>query len=373
MKREDWSETRSRGGRRGARGALNVVAASRSNEAGLTWNREGAKVAKVAKVAKRARRKIGAKSGGRIFVLRVLIEPLAFPMENDKAGEEISLFGVKDPSRWIGKPCTPSMARDKNISMIIRPITLSIAANVILAVWLLALYARSSSGGGAVTTEAVRNQTVRNEVAQPVEMQTDDHGRPARNHSVTGRDEAVGTKDSKMYRTPLVSAGGLLTSGAAEAAGIDSNERAEVQREIDKSWDQYEISTARRTVMNSNLSDADKGISVFDIPALKDRGAGIRSDLSRRLESLVGIDRTKVLMDSLANTEAFGGLGSYDVRIRFLPADPDRGIALETVEYVATDPESGTRAESASMTLDRFKQLYGDAFVFDAEVDGGDE
>ncbi|MEI7909670.1 MAG: hypothetical protein WCK77_08555 [Verrucomicrobiota bacterium] len=255
--------------------------------------------------------------------------------------------------------------------MSVKPLTISIVANVVLTVWLLALYAGSGSGGGGGNVENIGAREVRDRAVRPIAAGADGARRPTQNQPAAGGIKTVPPIDPKMYHAPLVSVGGLLTTGAAKAAGIDSNERVKVQAEIDKTWDDFEVSTSRRAVLNTKLSDAAKGVAVFDLPADEDRGAGIRADLSKRLEGLVGKDRMRILMDSLANTDAFGGLGSFDVRLRFLPPDPDQGTDLETVEYIATDPVSGKRTESATMTLDMFKQLYGGAFVLDAKAGGG--
>lgn len=255
--------------------------------------------------------------------------------------------------------------------MKVKPSTLSYFANIVLGVWLMSIYLIRDQGGssqaGKEGNEDVRK--VGDATAFPNNANAGGGKRPTRHVNAAVGNPTAPTNDPKSYRAPLFNAQGQLTTGAAEAAGIDDNERVRIQAEIDKMRDEFEVATSLRAVSNAKLSDPTKGITVFDIPAPKDRGAGIRSDLSERLKFIVGERRARVLMDSLADTDAFGGFGAYDVRLRFFPADPKNGIGIDGVEYIATDPVTGKRTESAMMSMDMFRQYYGGTFVFDSKTD----
>lgn len=144
-----------------------------------------------------------------------------------------------------------------------------------------------------------------------------------------------------------------ITTGAAEAAGLDAAQRKAVDKILRATWKQMEKDFASRAVPNPAESNPLKGVTAFTIPARPDGGRGVIGQLEKALDSEVGESKRKTLMKGLTSRDFFGGFGALDVRLKFT-----QGVSK--CEWI--DPRSGESKGTVESDADSFKAWFGDSF-----------
>jgi len=156
-----------------------------------------------------------------------------------------------------------------------------------------------------------------------------------------------------------VDGSGRLTSAAAEAIGLTSQERVKVQGVFDEIWKELGGELRNRAVENEARSSEKDGRVAYIIPALPDRGSALLSKLNDNLEKEVGSDRARVLASSLNPNRMFGGFGQYDTELEMTRLENSNAVQ---VHFVYKSPTNGLNLASGDYTLDSFKSTYGNLF-----------
>ena len=188
------------------------------------------------------------------------------------------------------------------------------------------------------------------------------------------RSEVLAVPEKKMNgserKVPIAmtTADGALTSAARKMLGLSDGDAILVQEIITRRSRELEGELAKRAMYIVHESNEDAGISAYRIPALLDERIeflnAIHSDLSNKLGASLAENIYSVFSQDPNNEEKLGGYGKYDVKVKFHPNENgDARIA----SIVYTDPETGKEVRSGSMTLDTFRERFGDTFEFDGE------
>lgn len=207
-----------------------------------------------------------------------------------------------------------------------------------------------------------------------------------------GSDKELGTRHSRKLDLNLRSAGqgiearssfrdpqeppklavlgstGRLTSGVVEAIGLSQQERSDVQDAFDTIFADAESDFIARAQFDKIATKPESGVYVFDVPAAQDRGESLLLSLHNRLQELLGKSRAETLCRSIDPEELRGGLGRRDMRFEVYTPDSVIGNDVTVVHYKMTDAESGNSYSTAEMTLEAFKEQFGDVITF--EIDG---
>lgn len=168
----------------------------------------------------------------------------------------------------------------------------------------------------------------------------------------------------KLYR-PLFNVNGRLTEYSIKEIGLDESEVPKVQAEIDGVLGDFEATTASKAVLNAAQSDPDKGIYVYNIPSFGAESQNILDKFKGKLRKIVDSGKSELILHMLmgggSEPELYGGLGKYDVRIKFHPS-----LVAGNDERVATfsycDPKTGNQVMSSERTVEKFKELFGNSF-----------
>jgi RNA polymerase sigma factor (sigma-70 family) len=145
-------------------------------------------------------------------------------------------------------------------------------------------------------------------------------------------------------------AGRGITTGAAEIAGLDAEQRKAVDKILRGAWKRMENDFASRAVEAKGDSAEMK---VFSIPARSDGGSVPRHQLEAELDAAVGAAKREILMGGVRSSDFFGGFGALDFRFEFGP---------QSCSYRMTDPKSGEKVETGSMGYDSFIGRFGNSF-----------
>jgi hypothetical protein len=156
-----------------------------------------------------------------------------------------------------------------------------------------------------------------------------------------------------------VDGSGRLTSAAAEAIGLSSQERVKVQGVFDEIWKELGGELRNHAVEDKSKSSEKDGRVAYIIPALPDRGSALLSKLHDNLEKEVGLDRARVLANSLNPNRMFGGFGQYDTELEMTRLENSDAVR---VHFVYKSPTEGLNLASGDYSLDSFKSTYGNLF-----------
>ena len=159
---------------------------------------------------------------------------------------------------------------------------------------------------------------------------------------------------------------GRITTRAAEVIGLSREERTDVQNAFNAIFAKAESDFVSRAVYDESASKPDSGIYVFDVPATQDRGASLLLELHQRLYELLGDSRAESLCREIDPEQLRGGLGRRDMRCQIYTPDSKVGGGGTVVHYQLTNAEIGAMDTTAEMTLEAFKERFGDVFSFQA-------
>lgn len=191
--------------------------------------------------------------------------------------------------------------------------------------------------------------------------------------SKADRDARMMMDREKIAKGPAVfGETGMLTTGMAETLGLSKDEAQKINGLIFKTNKSFEIALAKNSKYNENESIPENNISVYDIPALEDRGETLLSELKNNLVSELGVTLGTKLYDLLRNSpnadKMFGGYGKYDIKLKFQPPDPSKRSEIAAY-FTYSDPVSGKWLSKNEMTLEKFQEMFGSTFEFDPASD----
>lgn len=180
---------------------------------------------------------------------------------------------------------------------------------------------------------------------------------------ITGHEESaepfqvmasVGGPSDPMEFSLIAPAGRGITTGAAEAAGLNADQKKAVDRILRTMWKRVTDDFASRAKLVEAESDTQKGILVFSVPARSDLGREFVRQLETSLDAEVGETKRRILIQGVDQCDFLGGFGALDVRLSF----PRKGVC----EYAFSDPKSGTRVQWGEMGFDSFVDKFGTSF-----------
>lgn len=83
----------------------------------------------------------------------------------------------------------------------------------------------------------------------------------------------------------------------------------------------------------------------------------MREALEADIEHAVGSEKKEILIKGMGRYDAFGGLGSLDVRLEF-----DFGSSSPKFKYEYLDPDTGRPERFGEATIEEFRGEFGDSF-----------
>jgi len=145
-------------------------------------------------------------------------------------------------------------------------------------------------------------------------------------------------------------AGRGITTGAAEIAGLDEEQRKAVDKILRAAWKRMENDFASRAVETAAPSPEVKS---YTIPARADGGSGPRQQLEAELDAAVGPAKRKILMGGIRPGDLFGDFGALDFTIDFGKA---------WCSFRMTVPKSDENFGTGSMNYESFVERFGQSF-----------
>jgi RNA polymerase sigma factor (sigma-70 family) len=152
----------------------------------------------------------------------------------------------------------------------------------------------------------------------------------------------------------IAPAGKGITTGAAEVAGLNPQQKKAVDRMLRAIWNRVSDDFASRAVMVTAESDPKAGLLVYNIPARTDRGREFVRQLESSLDAEVGETKRKLLMKGIKTSDFLGGFGALNVRLKFAEG--------HGCDYAISKPGSGESVQTGSMDFDSFIDRFGDSF-----------
>jgi hypothetical protein len=165
--------------------------------------------------------------------------------------------------------------------------------------------------------------------------------------------EATGANDPVPYDT--IGQAGRLTTAAAEAAGLSSGERTQVEKIFLNAWNLASDRFATDATLDEARSNANEGFYVYQIRALPDRGSAGLHEFQKNLDSAIGEDRRKTLMMGLNKYDYFGGFGALDIEIEFSKSN-------QSYTYKYLNPQTGRPTRFGTSAIEEFPHQFGDTF-----------
>lgn len=153
----------------------------------------------------------------------------------------------------------------------------------------------------------------------------------------------------------IAPAGKGITTGAAEVAGLNPDQKKAVDRMLRALWNRVSDDFASRTVLVAAESNPKAGLLVYNIPARPDKGREFVGQLETSLDAEVGEARRKLLMKGVSSYDFLGGFGAFDVRLEF-------SVRNGVCKFAYLDPNSGRPSRFGSKPFDKFVDLFGDSF-----------
>lgn len=160
-----------------------------------------------------------------------------------------------------------------------------------------------------------------------------------------------------------ISPQGVMASGTAEKIGLNVEQREIVQTQLNELWKKASNIIAHRAIYDESASDPDNEIHIYRIPALDDRGEDMLRDFREGIAESVNNDVAAFVASNL-NMQMFGGFGSYDVVLKFYPdqslIDAGKSDNPTMIDFSYSDPDSGTKALSGSLSWKGFTERFGE-------------
>jgi len=148
-----------------------------------------------------------------------------------------------------------------------------------------------------------------------------------------------------------------INSGAVEVTGIRPDQLAAAQQAVDQEVERMEKWVVDHAEFNAAASDPPRGILVYDIKAMEDRGESFRQQLKADLVAAAGPFEGRTLFDMMDRSRNYGGYGQYDVTITF-----SKSGGSVVSQAVCTDPATGKMALSMGAVMDSFREWWGKTF-----------
>lgn len=171
--------------------------------------------------------------------------------------------------------------------------------------------------------------------------------------------------NEKKMPVAFTTSSGTLTSTAINDYEISKEDIPVLESIISSHFKEIETHLSNNTIYMESDSDSKNRIFTYRIQSLGNERHSILNSL--KLDLICRFKKTKgeaifsALMNDPGNQEKLAGLGQYDAEIKFHPNE--RGDS-EIVTFVYTDPASGKRICTSSRTIESFKEVFGDTFVF---------
>ncbi len=180
--------------------------------------------------------------------------------------------------------------------------------------------------------------------------------REAADESIRQQQEAFAIEMAKNPHFSLTRADGTsLSPEAAKTAGLDAGQQKAVNFILKKTMMEVSADFASRAMIVDAESKSANGLTVYSIPARRDRGKELRDRLDASLDSEVGQAKRKILTRNLDSNNFIAGFGAQDVRLEFSSDG-------ETYHFVYLNPLSGEPSCFGSHPLAQFQSQFGDSF-----------
>jgi hypothetical protein len=260
-------------------------------------------------------------------------------------------------------------------SSIVNRVYLSISTVLVLLVtsnlvtyWLTSDRAGPTTSGQDSSSAPIRFKSTRD--GSEKELGT----RHSRKLDLNLRSTGLGIEARSLFRDPqerpkvaVLSETGRLTTGVVESIDLSQQERSKVQDAFDTTFADAESDFIARAQFDKTASKPESGVYVFDVPAAQDRGESLLLSLHNRLQELLGKSRAETLCRAIDPEELRGGLGRRDMRFEIYAPHSAIGNEVTVVHYKMTDAESGNSYSTAEMTLEAFKERFGDVITFEID------
>jgi hypothetical protein len=177
------------------------------------------------------------------------------------------------------------------------------------------------------------------------------------------RNELV-TSDAPRLKSSSISSSGRLTSEAAKAFGMTTEEKHHVDQAIGKAFRTLTKSIAERAVLDEARSDEANGVTAYVIPAMEDGGEALRNSLKADLQRVLGNQRGDNFFTNFNYSDTFNAFGACDSSLEITEEQEPIYIGQPPIVGMYNrDPKSGETVWSYASNFDVFKEKFGESFT----------